>query len=189
LTAQCKAMNTDRRFFKASFHQDEGGFAPKAGFTLIELMVVMLLITIFLAVALPRLDAGFAQDPTKKVTRWMVNTTRALRTDAVRRQKLQSLVVDLNNNRMWMVNEEMDEEALAGASEKAYTLPSSIRVVDVEYPQADRVSAGTAEIHFYPAGYADNSIIHLEEGHAQRFSILIEPLLPKIKVIEEWLSF
>lgn len=182
-------MKRNRRSFKTSFCQHDAWFAPTAGFTLIELMVVMLLITIFLAVALPRFDAGFAQDPTKKLTRWMVNTTRTLRSDAVRQQKMQSLVVDLNNNRMWMVNEEMDEEALAGASEKAYTLPSSITVVDVEYPQADRVSAGTAEIHFYPAGYADNSIIHLEEGQAQRFSILIEPLLPKIKVIEEWLSF
>ncbi|MEJ2038345.1 MAG: prepilin-type N-terminal cleavage/methylation domain-containing protein [Desulfosarcinaceae bacterium] len=162
---------------------------PAKGFTLIELMVVMLLISIFLAVAIPRFDGGFAQDPVKKVTRWMINTTRTLRTDAVRLQKMQSLVVDLNNNRFWVVDETMDEEALAGAAENAYKLPSSIKVMDVEYPQADRVSSGTAEIHFFAAGYADNSIIHFEEEDARRFSILIEPLLPKIKVVEEWLSF
>lgn len=152
-------------------------------------MVVMFLITIFLAVAIPRFNAGFAQDPVKKTTRWIVNTTRTLRSDAVRMQKMQSLVVDLNNNRMWIVNESMNEEALAAASEKAFKLPSAIKVLDVEYSHADRVSAGTAEINFYPAGYADNSIIHLEEDENQRYSILVEPLLPKIKVIEEWLTF
>ena len=45
---------------------------------------------IFLAVAIPRFDNGFAQDPVKKVERWMLNTTRLLRTDAVRSQKKQS---------------------------------------------------------------------------------------------------
>lgn len=159
------------------------------GFTLIELMVVMLLISIFLAVAIPRFDNGFAQDPVKKVERWMLNTTRLLRTDAVRSQKTQSLVIDLNNNRLWIVSEDMDEEALAAAPEKGYTLPSSIQVVDVEYPRSDRISSGTAEIHFYPAGYSDNTIIHFEKDDAQRFSILVEPLLPKIKVVEEWLTF
>lgn len=159
------------------------------GFTLIELMVVMLLISIFLAVAIPRFDSGMAHDPLKKVTRWMIHTTRNLRNDAVRLQKVQTLMLDLNNNRMWVVSETMDEEAAAGAAEQAFRLPSAIRLVDVEFPEADRVSSGTAEIRFHPSGYADNSIIRLEDDDAQRYSFLVEPLLPRVKVIDQWLSF
>jgi prepilin-type N-terminal cleavage/methylation domain-containing protein len=175
--------------FIRAFHHRNIYPAWPGGFTLIELMVVMFLITIFLAVAIPRFDSGFAQDPVKKTTRWMVNATRTLRSDAVRLQRIQSLVVDLANNRMWIIDESMNEEAMDEASEKAFILPTSIKVLDVEYPQADRVSTGTAEINFYPTGYADNSIIHLEEDESQRYSVLVEPLLPKIKVVEEWLTF
>jgi prepilin-type N-terminal cleavage/methylation domain-containing protein len=49
------------------------------GFTLIELMVVMLLITIVLAVVIPRFDAAPFQDPGKKFSRWMINAVRHLR--------------------------------------------------------------------------------------------------------------
>jgi prepilin-type N-terminal cleavage/methylation domain-containing protein len=159
------------------------------GFTLIELMVVMLLISIFLGVAIPRFASGIGDDPVKKVSRWMIHTTRTLRSLAIQKQVAQSLVIDLNNHRMWTADESMDEETLSGATEKAYKLPKSVKIVDVIFPESERLSSGTAEILFYPAGYADNCIIHIEDEDTRRFSYLVEPLLPKVKIVEEWLNF
>lgn len=161
----------------------------RQGFTLIELMVVMLLIALMLAVAVPKLDTAILQDPKRKTNRWMINTTRALRTAAIEKQKIYSLVIDIDSNRMYPVGEEMDEEARASAAEKAFKLPSTIRIVDVQFPNRERTVSGNAEILYYPGGYSDMALINLEDDDAQRFSYKLEPLLPKIRVLEEWISY
>lgn len=151
-------------------------------------MVVMLLISIVMAIAIPRFQGGVFQNPIKKVSRWMINTCRFLRSTAVQKQKTQALVIDLNNRRMWVINEEMTEEQISAAADNAFVLPKSIRIVDVQMQGKEPISSGTAEVHFYPAGYADKVAIHLENDDADRFSYLIEPLLSKVKFFEEWIT-
>ena len=158
------------------------------GFTLIELMVVMLLISIVLAVVIPRFDGGPMQDPTKKLSRWMVNTIRHLRSTAIQKQTNQALVIDLNEQRMWIVSEGMSEEELTSATEKAFKLDTSMQIVNVQFPDQEPISTGSAEIRFYPAGFSDRALIHLENDDAERFSYLVEPLLPKVKMFEEWID-
>ncbi len=159
------------------------------GFTLIELMVVILMIAITLGVAVPRLDTLMVQDPRKKTNRWMINMTRALRSAAIETQKKHVLVVDVDANRIYSVTEEMNDEARSAAAEKAFKLPGSIQIVDVQFPNKERVGSGTAEIVYYPGGYSDQALIDLEDDDAQRFSYKLEPLLPKIRVLDEWLSY
>lgn len=159
-----------------------------AGFTLIELMVVMMMVTIILAVAIPRFDGGVFQDPTKAVARRMINTVRSLRSKAVQHQQLQSLVVDLDSQRFWMANIAMDEQAIAAAEEKAYTLPETVRFMEILFRNRDPVTAGKTTIHFYPAGYSDHAVIHLLNDDRDRFSFVVEPLLSKVKFLEEWID-
>lgn len=158
------------------------------GFTLIELMVVLVLISIVLAVVIPRFDGGPLQDPTKKLSRWMVNTIRYLRSTAIQKQTPHALVIDLNEQRMWIVSEGMSEEELAAGSEKAFKLDKSMQIVNIQFPDQEPISTGSAEIRFYPAGFSDRALIHMENDDAERFSYLIEPLLPKVKMFEEWID-
>ena len=151
-------------------------------------MVVMLLISIVMAVAIPRFEGGLLQDPIKKLSRWMINTCRTLRYTAVQHQKVQALVIDLNNHRLWIINEEMTEEEMSKAAENAFALPKAIRIVDVQIKDKERISSGTVEVHFYPAGYADQVVIHLENNDAKRYSYVIEPLLSKVKFFAEWIT-
>jgi prepilin-type N-terminal cleavage/methylation domain-containing protein len=161
----------------------------KAGFTLIELMVVMLLISIVLAVAIPRFEGGIVQDPAKKMSRWMINSVRTLRSAAIQKQQVQTLVVDLSDNKLWTVNELMSEADRDAAQQKAFSLPGSYAIVDIQFQGRDRISSGTADINFYPAGYSDHVLIHLENEAAERMTYRIQPLLPKIKLFDEWIDF
>jgi prepilin-type N-terminal cleavage/methylation domain-containing protein len=158
------------------------------GFTLIELMVVMLLITIVLAVVIPRFDAAPFQDPGKKFSRWMINAVRHLRATAIEKQQPQALVVDLSNQRMWMIQDGMSEEEQAAAAEKAFALDGSIRIVNAQFRNQESVATGTLEIRFYPAGYSDQVLLHIENQDAERTSYLIEPLLPKLKIVDGWIE-
>ena len=77
---------------------------------------------------------------------------------------------------------------LEAAAEKGFTLDRSVRMVNAQYPDQERISTGTIEIRFYPAGYSDRVLIHLEDEGAERISFLLEPLLPKLKIFEEWIE-
>ena len=118
----------------------------------------------------------------------MITRTRHLRSTAIQKQSTQALVIDLNNQRMWMISEGMSEEELSAVTDKAFAVDKSMKIVNVQFPDQESVSTGTAEIRFYPAGYSDRALIHMETDDAERFSYLLEPLLPKIKIIEEWID-
>ena len=89
------------------------------GFTLVELMMVMLLITIVLAVAMPRFEGGVFEDPTNKLSRWMISNVRTLRSQAVQQQTIKTLVVDLDNHKLWVASDDMDPEATGAPGPKA----------------------------------------------------------------------
>jgi prepilin-type N-terminal cleavage/methylation domain-containing protein len=160
------------------------------GFTLIELMVVMLLISIVMAIAIPKFGGGAFQDPVKKLSRWMIITVRTLRAAAIQQQKTQGLVIDLSNRRMWMVNDAMDEAAMQeAASNKALSFPDAIRYMDVQFPQQERILSGTTEVRFYAVGYSDQVLIHIETEDDEKLTYLVEPLLPKVKIFDEWIDY
>jgi general secretion pathway protein H len=158
------------------------------GFTLIELMVVMLLITIMLGVTIPRLDTSLLQDPRKKTNRWMINTISALRAAATEKQKSHFLIVDVDANRLWTADAEMDEEAQTAAAEKAFVLPGGMRIMEVQFSGKESVGSGNAMITFYPGGYSDQAAINMEID-SERFAYKVEPLLPRVKVVEEWVNY
>ena len=186
----------------------------RTGFTLIELMVVMLLISIILAVAIPRFEGGFLQDPIKQFSRKMISMVRSLRSAAVQTQKQYTLIVDLNAQQLYVISQAVEPEtdeagtAEAGIAEaetaetrtaeagtasqipgKRFKLPDSLALVAVEFPNSDQITTGTAEIHFYPAGYSDHAFIRLESSSEDRYTYVVQPLLPKVKLFEEWIDF
>ena len=167
--------------------------AAEPGFTLIELMVVMLLISIILAVAIPRFEGGFLQDPVKTFSRKMISTVRSLRSAAVQTQIQHTLIIDLNAQQLNMVSQAVETETGADASanppKKSFKPPDSLTLVDVQFPGSDPITTGIAEIHFYPAGYSDHAFIRLQSSSDDRYTYVVEPLLPKVKLFEEWIDF
>jgi prepilin-type N-terminal cleavage/methylation domain-containing protein len=161
----------------------------KTGFTLIELMVVMLLISIILAVAIPRFEGGFLQDPIKQFSRKMISIVRTLRSAAVQTQKQQTLIVDLNTQQLYVASQAMQDETEPVAPKKSFKLPDSLALVAVEFPSSDPITTGNAQIHFYPSGYSDHAFIRLESGNDDRYTFVVQPLLPKVKLFEEWIDF
>lgn len=161
----------------------------KTGFTLIELMVVMLLISIILAVAIPRFEGGFLQDPIKQFSRKMISTVRSLRSAAVQTQKQQTLIIDLNTQQLYVAGPPVQAETEPVAPKKSFKLPDSLALVAVEFSSSDRITTGNAQIHFYPEGYSDHAFIRLESGDEDRYTFVVQPLLPKVKLFEEWIDF
>ena len=165
------------------------GFERIKGFTLIELIVVISLISIMLFFAIPRFQSNVLSDSTKEVSRWILLKIPNVKERAVREQKRYILHVSLDANRLWITHEAMLQEALQSAETNGYKLPEDIKLLDVEYPDQEKISVGQADIYFNEKGYSDKAIIHLENDDNEKFSFLIEPFLLRVRLYNRYAEF
>ena len=166
-----------------------------SAFTLIELIVVISILSVLLAFSIPRLDISFFSDNERKISSWILLNVKSLKQKAVKEQTLQVLNIDLDNNQMWSTSgpvpkeTEDAEEAEETPKENEYQIPSRYRLIDVEFVNEDKITKGIAGIYFYKKGYSDKALIHIEDNDDIQYSYLIEPFLPHVKIIEEYIEF
>ncbi len=159
------------------------------GFTLLELLVVIALITITLFFSLPRFQTIFSTDDKKNVSRWIIARVLHLKKQAVVAQKEQILHVDLDGHRFWMTDEEMSAEDARKAKNRGYRLPKKIKIMDIQYPKREKVAIGTAQIRFFKDNYNDFVLIHLMDKKRNPFTLVIEPFLWKVRWYDDYVGF
>jgi len=159
------------------------------GFTLIELIVVIALISILLFFSFPRFQGSVLRDDSEKSVRWVIYTVKMLRQDAVKHLTIHTLHVEMNTGTMWVTNETMNEETAEDARQQAYEFPDQMEILDVEFPDGEKVSFGQAEVRFYPKGYSDRVMIHFQEKNDRQRTLLIEPFLADIKIYDTYVEF
>ncbi|MCK5202914.1 MAG: type II secretion system protein [Desulfobacterales bacterium] len=158
------------------------------GFTLLELIVVITLLGIMLVFTVPRFHDTLFVDESKKSSRWIIGKVRALKEAAIRNQKHYTLHIDLDTQRYWETDESMSAEALESAALNADSLPSGLKIADIEYPIGGKIHSGRTHITFYKNGYSDKALIHLQDGE-KYVSYLIEPFLSEVTRYEMYASF
>lgn len=159
------------------------------GFTFIELLVVISLISLMICIAVPRFQNTLLPDKTNEFTRWMMAKVQVLKANAVQDQKRYALHVNLDFNKMWSTHALMSEEELQNASQNAYQPPGNLKLLDVEYPGEEPTSGGQANIKFYQKGYSDMAMIHVEDDNAEQLSFAVEPFLPHLRVHQKYVRF
>jgi len=178
-------------------------FNNNQAFTLIELIVVITLISIVLAFALPKLNVSFVTDHKRKLSTWIVLTAKSLKENALREQALYVLNLDFDNQQMWTAKDAPPKEATEkedtskepapdekkAPEENKYSLPEGYRLMDVEFIDDKKIKEGIVPIHFYPKGYSDKAIIHIQDKDENRYSYLIESFIPHVKIYEEYIDF
>ena len=164
-------------------------FRLNQGFTLIELIVVITLISLMLFFAIPRFQVDVLSDNTNKASRWIMLKVHSLKEKAVREQKLYVLHISLDSNRLWITSEIMSQEEIQAAEANGYELSDDINLLDVEYPDEEKISVGRADIYFYKKGYSDKAIIHISNDDNERRSFLIEPFLSHVRLYDKYIGF
>jgi len=159
------------------------------GFTLIELIVVLSLISLMLFFAIPRISGDLLADDLNAASRWIILKGRALKDQAHLEQQRFVLHIDMGTDRLWISNAAMSAEELEKAAGQAYQLPEGVKLLDVEYPALGKITSGEAEIWFFENGYSEKALIHLANGANEIRSFLIEPFLPAVKVFTQEIGF
>lgn len=183
-------MSTANNKFKATQNHEPRttDHGQPDGFTLLELLVVISLMSIMLVLTVPRFHNTLFLDETKTASRWLIGKVRALKEAAIRDQKQHTLHIDLDTERFWETDESMSTEALESAALNADPLPDGLKIADIEYPIRGKINSGQTDITFYKNGYSDKALIHLQDDE-EYVSFLIEPFLSEITRYETYASF
>ena len=156
----------------------------KEGFTLIELIVVMMLIGLMTAITVPRFRYALLTDNLKTATRKLAGIVKGLREDAIREHKTLILHFDLDANRFWIDSAGMTEEEQILAREKASSLPKGVRILGVWSKGKDKQVGGETAIRFNKHGYVQQSVIHLGAEDGREFTLELSPFLRRVRVVE-----
>lgn len=161
----------------------------KRGYTLIELIVVLVLLGVVLAFAGPRLRHAVLEDPLKAVARKMVGIIDHLRNEAVRKQEAHALCVDLSANTFWTHRASMPVEEQGLAREKARSLPPEVRVRDIWIKGEGKIVEGEARIVFTSKGYTQASAVHLRSGDGREITLELSPFIGQVSILDKYVEF
>jgi len=160
----------------------------KHGFTLLELLIVCLLISISLALAIPNLRRSMVTDELASGSRKIISLIKSCRARAVTRHEAFLIYYDAAEGRLWYQPAETKKETMIAHS--SITLPPGIRIQEIKQATATSGQDSSQNtIWISKQGYMDKTAIHLVDGENRSLSLLISPFLPAIKVIEGTVNF
>lgn len=157
------------------------------GYTLLELLLVILLLGIVLFTATPRLRDIIAGDPLSLAVRRLSGLCSELRAQAVSDQRDYYLALDLDEQRFFAYREDLDPEGRSKKREKAWSLGAGVRFAKVDAFSGEQRFFGEVTIRFSREGYAQPALIYLETGPG-RTTLFINPLLPAMKVWDRYVD-
>ena len=160
----------------------------QAGYTLIELAVVVFLIGVMLFIAAPRIRDTLLNDSLKSTVRHFIGTARELRNDAVREQVDYILHIDLNGRTIWTYSADMTPEKRDERQKAAFRLPADIKIVDVYRIGREKQLDGDAEITFFKKGYVQPTVIHLARAE-NAYTLVFQPFLSTIQTYDKYVDY
>ena len=159
------------------------------GFTLIELTIVIFIAGLLLAITVPVVRDTLLHDNLKTSARKLVAIVTSLRNQSVSEYKDHVLMFDIAKGKYWSETPDMSESERLTARDQAYTLPEDVRILDIDLYGSDKNVIGEAGIKFSRKGYIHYSLIHLSDKSDRKFTLVIEPFLGKVKIMEDYLNF
>jgi general secretion pathway protein H len=164
-----------------------------AGFTLIEIGLVVLIIGVMLGLIIPRFRDNSHYELISHARKLAV-TFRFVRNEAILNGRTYRLNYDLNQQRYWVTSAEAVDDLGAfveetGVLARGVTIPPPIRLSDVALPMiAGKIMEGVAWTHFYPDGYVDLTVLHIDNG-IEAFTLRVDSLTGRVSVTTGYQDF
>lgn len=164
------------------------GNLNKQGFTLVELLLVIVLIGVVLVLAVPSMRDILTGDNLKKASRQFIGLERKLRGEAVRDQIDYILCLDLPNSTYWVLASDMTPEKQDEIKKIPKHLPSDIAILDVVGENNKKQSDGEVRIKFGKNNICSPAVIHLAYEE-DKMTIVINPFLGVTDVYDKYVDF
>lgn len=168
-------------------HAHPAGWARSAGFTLLEVSLVLLIFAVILTFAIPRLRDSSRLELASHARR-LATTFRLLRNEAILNGRVYRLNYDLDRRRYWTTLEpgfgELGEGRRdTGGMARPVTLPDTVAFSDIVLQSAGKLNQGQVYTRFFPDGFVDPTVVHMDNGR-EAFTLTVWPLTGQVSVYE-----
>jgi len=160
--------------------------AGRRGFTLIELMVVIVILSVLAMVVIPRLPMAREGD-LKASARTLAAALRYLndRSIATKNRYLLRIAFQDGSMKVTRVIREGEETAVPDPFLLNLSLREGVGIADVVTARLGKITEGEAVLGFSPLGVEDFSVIHLKSEDGKRFyTVALYPGSGRVTVLE-----
>lgn len=164
-----------------------GVSSASPGFTLLELAVVIFIMGLMLTLAMPYLG-GFREAALKSQARRMAGRATYMYDEATGHKLVLRLIFDIDNN--GYAAAQLDPYAVKPVfapdttmSGRPVMMPAAIRIRDVTVEGIGTVNRGIIATNFYPEGYVDATVVHLEDASGDVMTLEFSPLTGQVAII------
>ncbi len=158
--------------------------SPAAGFTLLEIMVVLFLVSLVALLIAPKLTLRKSDD-LGRTTRKIVREIRGLQWKAISTQRMVRLDYDLDRDRISAseLAPSGDLISLKGPGDRPFLLPKGIRITRIRVLHQGKVRDGKTFTQFFPSGAVESTTISLRDRLDHRMTIVIRPITGRIRIV------
>ena len=166
-----------------------GHHKGQQGFTLLELIIVCLLISVSLAFSVPNIRKALVIDQLAASSREIIAIIKEVRTLAAQEQQPYLLYFDLNGKKIWYEPDigEEDKKEPEPPSPTIELLPS-VHFQDIVCGTAEKIISGEVSLWINKQGYMDQTILHLADDEDNIISLVLSPFLSNIKAYDTYIS-
>jgi prepilin-type N-terminal cleavage/methylation domain-containing protein len=154
--------------------------AGERGFTLLEIAIVVFIMGLLVTLITPRLS-GLRTARLKSEVRRLSGRASYLYDKATSNKLVMRLTFDLDTNRYFVSR--LDPYALEpmfipdlDPGSAPVMLPAGVRVRDVAVEGVGALDSGVISSTFYPQGYVDMTVIHIQDEAGHVFTIKLDPI-------------
>jgi len=151
------------------------------GYTLLELILVILIFSLVLSLAIPRLGGLIRSDELRASALRLVGLIKDTRNRAMMEQRYYRLYFEPNTSNVWT---EKIETVREDVEKKKKSISRDVIVKGIWSGTKGKQSEGEVWITFSPMGYCDGALIYLLDDKSKSFTIQINPFGTQIDLIE-----
>jgi len=153
------------------------------GFTLMELLIVMMLISLFMVVSIPALRDTLIDDPLKSTGRRLIGYIDGIRELAIREQKGYVISIEIDGNKLRYTSDaDADVQDVEDTEKNVFTPTGDARLRSVWQKNSGSVGSGVVDVWVSGQGYLEKTVIHLVDDTDEALSLVIYPFLPQIEI-------
>ena len=163
-------------------------FARVGGYTLIELILVLVLLSLMLGLVVPKFRQAVLSDSLDATSLRIIGLVQELRERAISDQVSYNLHLDIRERKLWASASSASEEEQETARERAHQLPLDVKITDVWSWSSGKLY-DEATIYFSKKGYIEQAMIHLQSQDGRQLSLELTPFLGSIKIHDGYVDF
>jgi prepilin-type N-terminal cleavage/methylation domain-containing protein len=154
--------------------------APRAGFSLIELSIVVFIIAIIMAVSVPSFIRSYNAAALNATGRTVITSCQFAKLNAVLHQRNVAFWIDLDKRMIWLTQftgTNSDDIESSSAVLKTIELPARVGLASVQLGDQTAEQKGQVEATFYPNGTCDAFTVTFrgaEKGSG--LAIMVDPV-------------